>query len=318
VAVNLNDSIESAIKSPPVEKAANMSRRAVKIVRNSPERRPVVKGSPAHIKKIVSNLILNAIEGLAGIGRSTLEEKEAQKPGLIEINVGSEKLERALAGFENFTPGDYVYLEVKDNGPPVPLEDRDHAFEPFYGKKPGSGRGLELAIVELVAKEHGGGVGLASDVERTAFRVYLPRAQEVRTGAGGGNDISEYNGCGQKVLVVDDVDIQRKLASKMLKSLGYEPVSVASGEEAVEFIKTHDVDLVILDMIMDPGINGRETYEAILSIKPGQKAIIASGMAENEEVEKAQALGASHFVSKPYSLQDIAGAVHKALFPERE
>jgi DNA-binding NarL/FixJ family response regulator len=66
-------------------------------------------------------------------------------------------------------------------------------------------------------------------------------------------------------------------------------------------------------MIMDPGINGRQTYEAILAIKPNQKAIIASGMAENDEVERAQALGASYFVSKPYTIEDIAGAVFKAL-----
>jgi DNA-binding NarL/FixJ family response regulator len=66
-------------------------------------------------------------------------------------------------------------------------------------------------------------------------------------------------------------------------------------------------------MIMLPGWNGRETYEAILAIRPGQKAIIASGMAEGDEVEKAQALGARHFVSKPYTLEDIAGAVHSAI-----
>jgi CheY-like chemotaxis protein len=102
----------------------------------------------------------------------------------------------------------------------------------------------------------------------------------------------------------------------MLTNLGYEPETAASGEESVEYLRVNDVDLVVLDMIMTPGINGRETYEAILAFKPGQRAIIASGMAETEEVEKAQALGASHFVSKPYTLEDIAGAVHRALHPE--
>jgi CheY-like chemotaxis protein len=145
----------------------------------------------------------------------------------------------------------------------------------------------------------------------TEFRVWFPVLAAPKMTAAKAR--KERRGHGQKVLVVDDVDIQRKLAQKMLKILGYETHSVASGEEAVEYLKTHEADLVILDMIMHPGLNGRETYEAILAFKPGQKAIIASGMADGEEVEKAQALGARYFVSKPYTLEDIAGAVHSAI-----
>jgi DNA-binding NtrC family response regulator len=99
----------------------------------------------------------------------------------------------------------------------------------------------------------------------------------------------------------------------MLATLGYTPFSVPSGEEAVDFLKKEDVDLVILDMIMTPGINGRETYGLIMEFKPHQKAIIASGMAETEEVAKAQAMGAGQFVNKPYTIEDIAAAVKKAL-----
>ncbi len=109
------------------------------------------------------------------------------------------------------------------------------------------------------------------------------------------------------------MDIQRKLAGKMLTTLGYQPVAVPSGEAAVDLLRREDFDLVILDMIMHPGMNGRETYGAIMEFKPCQKAIIASGMAETDEVAKAQAMGAGQFVNKPYTIEDLAVAVQKAL-----
>jgi CheY-like chemotaxis protein len=113
--------------------------------------------------------------------------------------------------------------------------------------------------------------------------------------------------------VADGVDIQRKLARKMLTALGFNPEAVSSGEEAVEHLKTHAADLLLLDMIMRPGKNGREAYEAVLAFKPGQKAVIASGMAEGEEVDKGRALGASRFLLRPYSVSDFANAVWQAL-----
>ena len=82
-----------------------------------------------------------------------------------------------------------------------------------------------------------------------------------------------------------------------------------SGEEAVEYIKKTPVDLVILDMLMDPGINGCETYEQILRHVPGQKAIITSGYANAETIKKAMALGITQFVKKPYSLYELALAL---------
>jgi CheY-like chemotaxis protein len=120
-------------------------------------------------------------------------------------------------------------------------------------------------------------------------------------------------GAGERVLVVDDVDIQRKLAGRMLQNLGYVSASMASGEEAIEYLREHDADVLLLDMIMRPGINGRETYERILDFKPGQKAVIASGMAEGEEVEKARSLGASHFIMKPYTIEELAKTLRQAL-----
>jgi two-component system cell cycle sensor histidine kinase/response regulator CckA len=103
------------------------------------------------------------------------------------------------------------------------------------------------------------------------------------------------------------------LAATMLHSLGYQVDTVASSEEAAETIKIQPVNLLVLDMIMDPGIDGLETNERILDVRPGQKAIIVSGFSETDRIRKAQALGAGAYVRKPYVLEKIGLAVRREL-----
>ena len=125
--------------------------------------------------------------------------------------------------------------------------------------------------------------------------------------------IEDYRGNGESILVVDDVEEQRELASGMLKKLGYSISTVSSGEEAAEYLKKNKVDLILLDMIMDPGIDGLETYEQILEMYPEQKVIIASGFSETERVTEAQRLGAGAYVKKPFLLEKIGLAVKEEL-----
>ncbi|MBW2609777.1 MAG: response regulator [Deltaproteobacteria bacterium] len=114
-------------------------------------------------------------------------------------------------------------------------------------------------------------------------------------------------------LIVDDVEEQKEIASGMLKKLGYSVISVSSGEEAVDYLKSNSSDLLVLDMIMGPGIDGLETYKRILKLHPGQKAIIVSGFSETDRVKEAQKLGAGSYVKKPYLLEKIGLAVKKEL-----
>jgi DNA-binding NtrC family response regulator len=95
--------------------------------------------------------------------------------------------------------------------------------------------------------------------------------------------------------------------------LGYAAHSVSSGEDAVQHLQNSRADLLILDMIMDPGIDGFETYKRILALRPGQKAIIASGFSETERVKEAKKMGAGAYVKKPYSLEDIGLVVRAEL-----
>ena len=99
----------------------------------------------------------------------------------------------------------------------------------------------------------------------------------------------------------------------MLDTLGYRAKAVSSGEEAVEYLQEQIVDIVLLDMIMDPGINGRETYERITKIRPKQKAVIVSGFAETDEVKRTQRLGAGKYIKKPLTLQEVGLAIREEL-----
>ena len=112
---------------------------------------------------------------------------------------------------------------------------------------------------------------------------------------------------------MDDVREQREISAQMLERLGYTVTAVSSGEEAVAYMKDHSVDLVVLDMIMDPGIDGLETYRQILSLHPDQKAIIVSGFSETRRVRKLQKLGAGEYVKKPYLMEKLGTAVRNEL-----
>jgi CheY-like chemotaxis protein len=112
---------------------------------------------------------------------------------------------------------------------------------------------------------------------------------------------------------VDDVKEQRDLATTMLTNLNYAVTSVSSGEEAVKYLEHNSADLVLLDMIMDTGMDGLDTYSRILEIHPRQRAIIVSGFSETERVSKAQAMGAGTYLKKPYIMEQLGLAVMKEL-----
>ena len=126
-------------------------------------------------------------------------------------------------------------------------------------------------------------------------------------------NLENLRGSGETILVVDDVAEQREIASEILQKLGYSVTVMASGEEAVNYLQNHVVNLCVLDMIMEPGMDGLETYKQILEIHPGQKTIITSGYSESMRVKEAQQLGARTYVKKPYLLEKIGRAVRAEL-----
>lgn len=118
-------------------------------------------------------------------------------------------------------------------------------------------------------------------------------------------------GDGETILVVDDVQEQRELAKGILEKLDYKVRTAPDGEAAVEYMKDNRADLLMLDMIMDSGLDGLETYKRILELHPEQRAVIVSGFSETDRVKDAQVLGAGQYIRKPYVL-DTLGAVVKS------
>jgi len=177
-----------------------------------------------------------------------------------------------------------------------------------------SGTGLGLSVVWGTVQDHEGFIDVKStDGQGSTFTISFPATTEKSTGDRPAIAPDQYRGRGESILVVDDVQEQREVAASMLCSLGYRVHAVSSGEDAVAYLKNRSVDLLLLDMIMDPGIDGLETYKRILKINPQQQAVIVSGFSETERVRKAQALGAGAYVKKPYALEKIGLAIRETL-----
>ena len=207
-------------------------------------------------------------------------------------------------------------LTVVDTGIGISADDLDRIFEPFYTKKTmgRSGTGLGMAVVWGTVKDHHGHIDLQSRLgEGTTFTLYFPVTREKKPACTPRIPAERYKGNGESVLIVDDIKEQREIASGMLKKLGYNVISVPSGEEAVTYLKENSADVLVLDMIMNPGMDGLETYQKILQYHPGQKAIIASGYSESDRVKQVQNMGAGSYVKKPYSFEKIGLAVKDVL-----
>jgi PAS domain S-box-containing protein len=299
--MNLNKLIRDYLVSPEFEKLKHFHD-AVKIETNLDDNLFNIYGSQTHIRKVVMNLVSNAEEAI-------------DIDGTITISTANSYVDKPFRGYDDFNEGEYVILSVSDDGSGISEDNLERIFEPFYTKKVmgRSGTGLGLAVVWNIVQDHKGYIDLKSENNRTTFNLYFPITREVVSDRKLHRPLEDYKGNGEKILIVDDIDSQRKIALKMLEKLGYSATFVSSGEEAVEYLKQHEADLIVLDMIMDPGINGRETYERILKIKPNQKAIIASGFAETKEVKKAQQLGAGRYIRKPFNLENLGIAVKDEL-----
>ncbi|RWX49534.1 PAS domain S-box-containing protein, partial [Candidatus Electrothrix communis] len=258
--------------------------------------------SPIHIKKCLMNLITNASEAVVG-------------NGVISITTHNTQVDEVKALEYEIAEGEYIVLSVEDTGSGIPEKDLQHIFEPFYTKKSmgRSGTGLGLTVVWNTVQDHESKIFVTSGEKGTCFQIYFPVSKEkvVMTEESSEQEkIAERSGT---ILIVDDEPQLRDIAARMLKSIGYTVDSVCSGELAIKYILDKPVDLIVIDMQMEPGMNGHDTYIEISKISPGQKAVIVSGFSDSADVKAALKLGANGFIKKPYSLDQLGRAVKEAL-----
>ena len=262
-----------------------------------------IMGSEVHLSQTIMNLAINALEAMPDGGE-------------LAISTQNRYVDRTLQDFDNIEEGDYVLVQISDTGNGISEEDKERIFDPFYTKKVmgKSGTGLGMTVVWGTVKDHEGFIGIQSAIgSGTTFKLFFPATRKRIDDNQPLFVLADHKGAGETILVVDDVLEQRQIAAAILERLGYTVVSVAGGEDAVTYLKDHPADLVVLDMIMDPGIDGLETYRRIIKIRPGQKAIIVSGFSESTRVRALQRLGAGQYVRKPYTIEKLAETVKLAL-----
>lgn len=296
--ISLNDIVSEYLTSPEYNKLKRYHLQ-VELETNLETGLLNIKGSPTHLSTTIMNLVANAAESMPDGGK-------------IFIATENQYIDRPLDGYDDVKEGDYVTLIVSDTGTGISSKDIERIFDPFYTKKVmgRSGTGLGMAVVWGTVKDHNGYIGVQSTRgQGTTFTLYFPVSREETVGENTLLLMDTLAGKGESILVVDDIAEQREIATKMLTRLGYLVVSVSSGEAAVDYLKNNAVDLLVLDMIMDPGIGGLETYKRILDLHPKQKALITSGFSETDQVKEAQRLGAGAYLKKPYTLKNLGTAV---------
>jgi len=300
--VDLNEIVSEQLKSPEF-KLLRSHHPLVRIESDLAINLLPIKGSSIHLSKMVMNLFSNAAEAMPD-------------GGLLQVSTKNRYIDRPVEGYDEVQEGDYVVLTVSDRGVGIRPEDMRRIFEPFYSKKVmgRSGTGLGMAVVWGAVKDHHGYIDLQSTTGKGAtISVYLPATRLELPVVPDGRTLEDLMGRGESILVVDDVAEQREIASRLLNRLGYAVTTASSGEEAVVKVKRNTPDLVLLDMIMAPGMDGLSTYEEILAFAPDQKAIIVSGFSETDRVRRALELGAGKYVKKPYSIETIGRAVKAIL-----
>ncbi len=300
--INLNRVVSDFLKSPVYEKLLAYHPNVTFRTDLSPDLLNI-KGSPIHLEKTVMNLISNAAEAIS-------------EKGEVTIRTENRYLDKAIHDYDQVHEGHYVVLTISDNGGGIEADDIGKIFEPFYTKKVmgRSGTGLGLAVVWGTVKDHSGYIDVQSDVGKgSTFTLYFPSTQKEMSGDQMKTPLEQYRGRGESILVVDDVREQREMAASMLTTLGYQVQVAPSGEEALAYLKSNRVDLMLLDMIMSPGIDGLETYRRVLEVNPLQKAVLVSGFSETERVKEALELGAGSYVRKPYQLETIGMAIRNEL-----
>ena len=303
--MNLNNLIDDYLSSPENQKIMEYHP-DITVETNLQSDLFNIMGSPVHLSKTIMNLVSNAAEAMPN-------------GGTISISTDNCYIDNSLRVYDAVDEGDYTTLTVSDTGIGISDKNVERIFEPFYTKKAmgRSGTGLGMAVVWGTVKDHSGYIDVKSKLgEGSTFTLYFPVTRKKLPLAEQSISAEKYKGNGESILIVDDIKEQREIASGMLKKLGYNVITVPSGEEALDYMQENGADLLVLDMIMNPGMDGLETYQKILQFHPEQKAVIASGFSESKKVKKAQSIGAGTYVKKPYSFENIGLAVKGELTKE--
>ena len=264
-----------------------------------------IHGDSGQLQQILMNLGANAKDAMPAGGNLTITTRNVRLDESFCVHLVDLK------------PGEYVLLQVADNGVGMEEKVSRHIFEPFFTtKEVGQGTGLGLSTVYGIVRGHGGHIKCETSTEQgTTFNIYFPALPAGATVKPEEKDEDEQV-CGgrETILLVDDEKSILEVGKDLLGAYGYTTIGVASGEEALAVFQDrhHQIDLVILDLGM-PGMGGENCLKELLALDPEVRVIIASGYTINEGLKSVVKAGAMDFLPKPYRLVDLLKKVRDAL-----
>jgi PAS domain S-box-containing protein len=266
---------------------------------------PAVEGDPTQLRQVVMNLITNASDALG------------DRPGIITLATGLARADRGYLDStwlaEELLPGDYVFLEVSDDGCGMDAATRSRIFDPFFTTK-FTGRGLGLAAVLGIVRAHGGAIRIYSEPGRgTTIKVLLPASQ---LAAECGQEAADPPAAirGRTILVVDDEPTVMEVARRILERHGCTVLTAPDGAGAVELYRRRrpEIDLVLLDMTM-PGLGGVETFQELRRLEPGVRVVLSSGYNEQDATSRFAGKGLAGFIQKPYTPAGLVAKLGQVL-----
>jgi PAS domain S-box-containing protein len=268
---------------------------------------PLVEMDSAQIQQLLMNLVINGAEAIG-----------EERSGSVRVRTMLRDVDQQYIANNHFAhhavlPGRYVAIQVQDDGCGMEETVQKHIFEPFFTTK-FTGRGLGLAAALGIVRGHKGGIRIETQPGKgTMFEVLLPAGAQNRRESKGEELRRELRGAGS-VLVVDDEELVRSLATAALTHFGYRVLEAVNGQDAVDVFRRHadEISLVLLDMMM-PVMGGEEALEQIRAIRPGVPVIGSSGYSESVAKERFGGQGLASFLQKPYSARVLADRVKRVM-----
>ncbi|MBI2516874.1 MAG: PAS domain-containing protein [Opitutae bacterium] len=277
---------------------------AVKVELNSPADLGTVEVDRAQMLQVFQNLVINAIQAMP------------TGQGNIWVTAGNVALTEGQ--IPPLAAGQYMAVEVRDNGCGIKAEHLQRIFDPFFTTKK-TGTGLGLATVLSIIKRHGGQLGVDSEVGvGTTFTVFLPRVdQEAEVEARRAPSFHYANRTGRVLFMDDDPEISY-LTGTMLEGLGYKYDLAKNGEEALQFYKRYlnigrPYDAVIMDLTVIGGMGGEQCFKHLRDLDPNVRAIVASGYDNDDMARQFLDMGFCGYLTKPYRIGDLGRVIKKVL-----
>jgi two-component system cell cycle sensor histidine kinase/response regulator CckA len=262
-----------------------------------------VEGDPGQLDQVLMNLVINARDAMPHGGKISIRTANAV--------LGAEDL---IANPEGH-PGPHVLLEVEDNGEGIEPETLTHIFEPFFTtKEAGKGTGLGLATVYGIVRQSGGHIAVRSEMGTgTRFRIYLPRSEAAVQGASPALPIAITRADTETILLTEDEPPLREFIELVLRRRGFQVLSASNASEALAFSQSFagTIDLLLTDVTM-PGMDGRELARLMQHQRPGIKVLFMTGYA-HPQLQEAMERGESSCIMKPFSSDELARGIRKAL-----